>query len=172
MCRIEVSEVLAKVYARALADLTVQQLDAACIAVVRTHQVNRLPLPADIRAKIEGANQDGKLLEAEQAWEAVQWHITRWAFDESRGWFMPSYRSGKAEYAPPLSDATEYAVRQCGGLHEVIYCTNKAFPFVRRDFIAAYMRYTETAGLQMVGKAESRAILGKVRRSLPARERE
>lgn len=168
----EISELLAQVYARALADLTVEQLEAACIAVVRTHQAGRLPLPGDILAKVRGADEDAKLLEAERGWEQLQYSFVDWGFDESTGWFMRKWRGGEAEKHPGFSDAIEYAVRQCGGLQAVIYCSDKNFPFVRRDFIAAYVRYTETGGLQMVGKAESRAILGKIRKGLPAVERE
>lgn len=168
MCRLEVSELLAKVYAEALKHLTAQQLDAACVAVARTHQAGRLPLPGDILAKVELANQDAKQLEAERAWEALQRQITMWGFDESRGWFMARYEGRKLYYAPEISDATDYALRQCGGLRAVIDCTDKSFPFMRKDFMAAYTRYTETAGLQMLGRIESRAILGKVRLGLPA----
>lgn len=166
------SAMLAEVYARSLADLTVEQLEAACIAVVRTHQAGRLPLPGDILAKVHGADQDAKQLEAERAWEQLQYSFVDWGFDESTGWFMRRWRGGKLEDAPEFSAVTEYAVRQCGGLRAVIYCSDKNFPFVRKDFITAYIRYVETGSLQMVGKAESRAILGKIRRTLPAAKRE
>lgn len=170
MCDKPVSEILAEVYGRALRDLTVEQLEAACIAVVRTHQAGRLPLPGDILAKVEGAKGDVKQLEAERAWQELQYSFVDWGYDESTGWFTRKFHNGEFQDHPEFCAAIEYAVRQCGGLGAVIYCADKNFPFVRRDFIAAYMRYTETAGLQMVGKAESRAILGKIRKGLPTTE--
>jgi hypothetical protein len=163
--RVELSPTLPEIWAEALKDMSIEQFELACLTHLRASRF--FPTVADIR--LAGTAEEGDLrqLEAERAWEALQRQVSRWTYEESRGWFYPRHAGGKVEYAPEFSEAIEYAIRQCGGLHSVVYCTTDRFPFLRKDFLAAYMRYTETSGLQMLGKQEARAILGKIMRRLP-----
>ena len=74
--------------------------------------------------------------------------------------------------APLLSELERRALNTIGGPAQVQNQFNggPGMPFLHRDFIAAFqrLRLTETAGLQMVGRAEARVILGKIRLGLPA----
>jgi hypothetical protein len=49
---------------------------------------------------------------------------------------------------PQLSPAGQYALRQCGGMGRA-FKTNgdeESFPFLRRDFLAAFVRFHEEGG--------------------------
>jgi len=76
-------------------------------------------------------------LQSEQAWEALRmfqrkhWHPDIGFLSDAR-----------------LDPATEYAVRQCGGLQRINDATDESFSFIRRDFLAAFIRYQQEGGEQ------------------------
>jgi hypothetical protein len=81
-----------------------------------------------------GCNQ--KLL-GEQAWEALQRFVYK-------NWHPDLGFTSKARLDP----ATDYAARQCGGLHRIHNAPTKDFGFIRRDFLQAHERFLAEGGEQ------------------------
>jgi len=149
-------------YLQALADLPFREL-ADCLAALISES-RWFPKIPDIRDRVLGPVPEKKLLDdaqAEAAWERVLAFVNRWHPD------VGAFRD-----APLLSELERRALTAIGGPGQVQDQVGggKGMSFLHRDFIAGFqrLRLTETAGFQMLGKGEARAILGKIRLSLPA----
>ena len=87
------------------------------------HILTRMPVAAAARETVE----------AQAAWRAVEQHLRTWGVDGA-----PIYERGKWIRAPAFPARIEYALRQVGGLWRVNQITDESYPFVYRDFCAAY----------------------------------
>lgn len=149
-------------YLQALAGLPFRELVGCLEAFIL--EARWFPKIPDIRDRVLGPVPDKKLLsdaEAEVAWEKVLNFVDKWHPD-----------IGALQDAPLLTELERRALYSIGGPAQVQgqFEGGPGMPFLHRDFIAAFqrLRLAETPGLQLVGKAESRAILGKIRLDLPA----
>jgi hypothetical protein len=142
---VEVTESKVAIYTELLSDLSPEDLDTCCRAAAKICRF--FPTPADIRAQLKMTQADAVTLEAERAWDALQKRIADFYCDES-GIEYPRYQGGQVIHPPRLDSATEYAMRQCGGRYAIEYGPKENTHFVRKDFIAAYVRYRQTNGLK------------------------
>ncbi len=143
--RQELSPELFEIYARALCDLSPGELERACLTLLRSSKF--FPKVAEILEVAKPSRSDQATLEAERAWENYQRRIHTWWRDDE-GLERPLASRGKLIYPPALDAATDYAVRACGGRLAIEYCSLERFPFLRRDFLAAHVRFHQTDGLK------------------------
>src|SRR5580704_1938165 len=120
---IVVTEEIYAIYGEALADLSAEQLDAACRRAGQTCKY--LPRPADIRAQLDSAQASALELEAEKDWQNVL---------EGIHWSTPRRFSG----------ATEHAIRAAGGLRFIERCSEEQLAWCRKEFLKAYKNIHET----------------------------
>lgn len=123
---------------RILSDLTDEQLKAGLIGAART--CTKFPTPADIRnCATEG--QGSRLeLEAENALNEIDRLIDRHG----------------CEWIPQGQHPTGIAglaLRAIGGVVAYACRDEKSAPFMRKDFVDAYKRYSQTEPLDSNGKA-------------------
>lgn len=77
---------------------------------------------------------------SEAAWLWVQDYLREWG-SSGRGYWM-----GKAHFQPPAIPARiKHAVRMVGGLLMIERVTDNSLPFMRRDFMAAWDHYDQSA---------------------------
>jgi len=93
-------------------------------------------------------------LQAEQAWDWTQRYIRKhWHVD-----------LGHYAGAPAIPAATEYAIRQAGGLARIAYPGDREVDFVRKGFLEAHQRFVEEGGEQTrLSHADASRILGNLR---------
>jgi hypothetical protein len=152
---VEISEATQAVYVEQLARLNPKVFTAAVERTIREwDKANMMPPIAFILARA----QENQQVLAEAAWETLQRVIYRdWHPDI--GWIH-----GKP---PGLDPAMEYAIRQCGGLRRIHDCPMDAFSFLRRDFIAAHLRYEAEGGEQVrLSETQAKQILGALQKEL------
>lgn len=126
------------IYCKVLRDVEASALEVAFQRCVR--ELKFYPSVSEIR---ERAPSQNKQLLSEQAWNEV------WRQVEKFG----AYRKHHPE-APAFDAATEYALRQVGGYLYLCSITvndrgESPLAFVRRDFLAAYDRFTTEGGAQL-----------------------
>lgn len=126
--------------------LSVEEIDRACRACLRTCKF--FPTIAEILAIAQPAAKDAILLAAERAWDEYQKRIQ--TFCTLDGIEQPRFQGGQRIDPPELDAATEHAVRQCGGRWAIEYGDPRQEHFRRRDFLAAWVRYTDTDGLKQL----------------------
>lgn len=93
-------------------------------------------------------------LAAEQAWDWTQRYIRKhWHID-----------IGHLQGAPDIPTATEYAIRQVGGLGRIAYPSEGALDFIRRGFLEAHQRFVVEGGEQTrLSHADANRLLGTLR---------
>lgn len=140
-------------YAIELATLSREQLDTAVSRTIREwDRPSQMPMIPFVLAR---SGADVKLL-AEQAWELAWKLVKRDWYADGIGWL------GGAE--KKLTPAIQYAIRQCGGEHRMVYADEETFPFVRRDFLHAHERFVLEDGEQVrLTAGEARQFLRDLR---------
>lgn len=93
-------------------------------------------------------------LRSEQAWDWTQNYIRRhWHPD-----------IGHYQGAPEIPAATDYAIRQVGGLQRIAYPMEKDLDFIRKGFLEAHQRFVEEGGEQTrLSDGDAKRILGNLR---------
>lgn len=100
---------------------------------------------------LDRAGESPKLL-AEQAWEFVEPLVEKNWYPDGMGWMNGAEKK--------LSSAMHYAIRQCGGENRI---ANEASPFVRKEFIAAFERFTTEGGEQVrLSKGQAESIMKRI----------
>ena len=162
--RQEVTATRMRVYRMALEQkLTAEQLELAC--QLATETCNFFPTPAEILSAVKTQVNDQESLDGERAWENFQEYILRWGTDRT-----PLFSGGRVIYPPDLDPATEYALRQVGGVHYVGRLPEDQVFWVRKNFLESYKRFNETDGLKQIpGREELRELLQKYAPALAAK---
>jgi hypothetical protein len=123
-------------YGKSLADLTAEQLDAACRRADAA--CNCFPKPADIRAQVAGAETKALALESEQVWESLlNWIST---------YFHPDL--GVQSGAPELAPAVKHACRAAGGFSFLERCSQEQLTWARKTFLSTYRNVRELGQAQ------------------------
>jgi hypothetical protein len=112
-----------------------------------------MPPIAFIMARSGASSQ----LAAEQAWDWTKNYIRRhWHID-----------IGHFQGAPAIPAATDYAIRQVGGLGRIAYPGERDIDFIRRGFLEAHQRFEAEGGEQTrLSHADAKRILGSLRVAL------
>lgn len=145
------TEATQAVYLEQLQGLRVERLAEA---VQRTlMEWDRPHMMPPIAFILERSGQ-GPKLQAEQAWDWTQNYIRRhWHID-----------IGPYQGAPEIPAATDYAIRQTGGLARIAYHAEREADFIRKGFLEAYQRFVEEGGEQTrLSHADANRILGNLR---------
>jgi hypothetical protein len=145
---VELSKATLAMYMERLSSLTREQVESASRKTIdEWDQPSKMP---PLKFILDRTGPSPKLL-AEQAWAFVEPYVEKnWHPD--LGW-----APGKDK---ALTPAMLYAIRQTGGLTRIY---NEASPYVRKDFIAAFERFTIETGAQMLlaaSEARHRLALG------------
>lgn len=133
----EITPALIDAYEGLLVDLPLSDLRAGLIAAGRT--CTRFPTPADIRKHTEEAQAPRLDMEA----EAALIEIDRLIDQHGCEWISP-------ERMP--KGLSKLALQAIGGLKTYACRDAKSEPFMRRDFIDAYKRYSKTELLDSNGR--------------------
>lgn len=135
-------------YADALSDLSVDQLDAAFL---RASQVCRFfPNPADVRSQLEQTTTKALALESEVAWQrALDW-IDRW--------FHPDV--GVDKRAPSLDPSVRHAIVAAGGFEYLFNTCGEQLQWAKKRFIDSYTNVHELGQVQhLLEDGEAKNIL-------------
>ncbi len=166
--RLDISKSQIEIYTRYLEDIPVERLEQAMEAAGRTSEF--FPTPAKVR-RMAGEQEKQPLeldsardlLDSERAWDRLRAYIRRWGADCIPE-FLGLDQGGKGifERPEPFDDATEWALRQCGGYAAVVNTPVEDLHFVRERFIKAYQRFCDTDGGKRIGRLEAQRLLGRV----------
>ena len=143
---------LLKIYAAALADLSLEQLDGAIALALR--KLGRFPAPSDLRGFVEARTEARELFAGEEAWGLVKrifarhWHPDLGLYGE----------------APALDAAAEYALQTIGGYRRFAQSEIAAENWLRKDFLEAFGRYHATSGRLAATREEARTLLAELER--------
>ena len=151
------------IYKAALeSELTVEQLEETCQRALKGCRF--FPSIADLLSGVHRdqaqAEEAVDKLHAERAWDSLMAYVGRWGAD-----LTPSVcgrrETGEIifEYAEPLLPEIEWAVRQCGGYYRVATATTENIHFIRKEFLAHFLRYRETGALAAPSREEARRLL-------------
>jgi hypothetical protein len=141
-----------------LSDLSREQLEIALTRARR--ELKYFPQIAELRELAGAKPEMQRQVEAEAAWAWAQNYLRKWGVDH-----LPIYSGGKKLEAPPIPERIEYALRRIGGIRCLNQVTTESYPFVLKDFCAAYNQ-AETAYLlapQLAEKFPDRKLLGEVK---------
>ncbi len=76
---------------------------------------------------------------------------------------IQEYNGGFLVYPEPLDAATDYAVRIVGGFDRIANAGgDKELDFIRRDFLQAHKRYSETVGLIAPSREEAKGFFDSI----------
>lgn len=149
------------IWAEALNDIPPERLNAACERLMRTWRFPNLPLPGDVRAQLETADEKGFDLEAEAEWQK----LLAWIRDN----YFPDV--GIRHGATQLSAVVQHAARTAGGFHYIERCSEEDLVWCRKTFLAAYKNVHETGQVEhLLGNREARRILAQLQ-AVPPIER-
>lgn len=137
-------------YAEALSNLTIEQLDTAC--QLATRYCKFFPTPADVLAQVHRADRGGAALVAEQAWH----DLLNWV----RAYVVPDI--GIDCEAPRLDPATEHAARAAGSFYFLERCSEDELIWAKKRFMEDYTTVQETAKVApLLTSTEARLALTK-----------
>jgi len=141
------------IWVEALSDIPAHRLNAACKRLMESWRLPNLPLPGDVRAQLEGADDKAFKLTAEAEWQK----LLSWIRDN---YFLDiGIRCG----APRLSPAVEHAARAAGGYHFLERCSEEELVWARKTFLATYKNVHETGQVEhLLGNGEAKKILGRL----------
>jgi hypothetical protein len=157
----EAGPVLFQLWSEHLQDIAPDLLNAACDRLMKTWRFPKLPLPGDIRAQCDQADEKGFELEAEQGWERV----LAWVGEN----YYPD--SGVRKGAPHLPAAIEHVARAAGGYSWIEKCPLDQLVWCRKTFLAAYKGIHETAQVEhLLGAGEAKRILNRLKAGFPHKQ--
>jgi hypothetical protein len=128
--------------------------DALKAATKRTiSEWDRPSMMPPIKFILERTGVNPTLL-SEQAWDWIQVYVRKhWHVD-----------IGHFQGAPQIPPATDYAVRQVGGLARIAYRSDRDTDFVRKGFLDAHQRFTAEDGEQLkLSHADASKLLDTLR---------
>ncbi len=148
---VTLSEATQTVYLEQLLSLELHDLSQAVNRTIQEwDKPHMMPPIAFILARSPANPQ----LLAEQAWDWTKNYIRRhWHID-----------IGHFQGAPAIPAATEYAIRQVGGLSRIAYPNDRDLDFIRRGFLEAHQRFITEDGEQVkLSHADASRFLGNLR---------
>lgn len=121
-------------YVENLNDLPALQLRQAFARAPK--ECEKFPSVVELRRLATGGTKPERSVEAQAAWDEVMRYVKQHGVER-----MPVYVRGKGLMDPPaLSPEIEYALRRIGGLQALRGPDmDTAFPFLMRDFCAAFI---------------------------------
>lgn len=136
---------LFNVWASALRDLSPIQIHAAGERLMKIWRYPNLPMPGDVRAQIDDAENKGLDLEVANEWEKVL---------DGIHWSAPRR----------FSPATEHAIRAAGGIHFIERCSESELVWCRKTFVASYKNVHQTGAAEhLLGNGAAKHILAQLR---------
>lgn len=126
-----VTEARLDIYVQSLIDIPREKLAEGFKRALR--ETKFFPKISELRDLSGWSPQDQKTVEAQAAWKYVNEYLQTWGVDR-----LPVRSGGKWIEPPALNPRTEYALQQIGGLWRLNQITDESYPFVFRDFCAAY----------------------------------
>jgi hypothetical protein len=144
---VELPEATIVVYLERLLQLTPEQLAEATRRTIE--EWDRPSMMPPLKFILDRAGNNPKL-EAEKAWERWERLSGAW-YPDGLGW-----QNGVDK---ELTPAMQYAIRQCGGEHRMIYCSEESFPFIRRQFLESHERFQVEGGAQQLTTGEAKNLL-------------
>jgi hypothetical protein len=153
-----------KSYALALADIPIENLEAALAATIRDPGQVFFPSAAEIRAHFEKTKKVAIGSAADAAWLDVQRYISEWrGFPEKKtivtnGELVTISR-------PKVDPNTNYAIAACGGLDAIAETSVEYAHFARARFVEAFERYADREASALIPASTARAFLDQVRKA-------
>jgi hypothetical protein len=153
--RVELATETQVVYLTQLARFPPEKLRAAADRVIcEWDKPSIMPTLKFILDRIENHQ-----LAAEQAWEFLQ-RVIRRHWHPDIGFYSD---------APKLDEATEYAVRQAGGLTRIHDASDKTLSFIRNEFLTSHQRFQQEGGEQTrMSQSLAVSTLKQLQRARPA----
>jgi len=149
----EISAANAAIYQRALAELTVEELEMACLECLK--ECRFMPTVADILAKCRRAESDNTNESADQEWDLLtsNLHLIDWQQKCLRGTGEPPIQ---------FSLAAQAAIRACGGFEGIYYTKPEYMSHLRRIFMDNYSVAVGREARQLT-QGETKELLEQVR---------
>lgn len=118
-----------------LMDIPAEALQQAFVRVRK--ELDWYPQVSQIREMALGKPQDNLEAGASKAWDDVQKFLRKWGWNP-----LPVWSVRARDICPPSFDErTERAIRCVGGLKAIEYADEKTFSFMKRDFMAEWIRF-------------------------------
>lgn len=128
-------------YVEDLKEFTIEELSIGFLRARR--ELDKFPSIAQLRMMIRGETANSakqrQTAEAYEAWEWVMEYVSRYGCDG-----LGEYRNGYLVPPPPISERTRYALARIGGLRAMRSIPEESFPFMLRDFTAAFNEFPLT----------------------------
>jgi len=124
--------VMTQLWIDILGDLDPKVLDAACLKVAEQGCRREFPIPADIRAQIDSAQQ----INNEKDWEYVLDYIREWVHQDIH-----------FSCAPELPPDVAHAAKAAGGLQFLRACSHEELGWRKKIFIEELTRLRKTGDL-------------------------
>jgi hypothetical protein len=145
--------VLFSIWSEQLSDIPPDRLNGACDRLMKTWRYPNLPMPGDVRAQLDGADEKGFELEAANAWQDLLLWIERY--------YHPDI--GVPRGAPALPGAVEHACRAAGGFRWIARCGEDELVWARKTFLGAYINVYQTGEIKhLLSRGEARRILSQI----------
>jgi hypothetical protein len=146
------------VYLEQLRGLSRGNLEQATVRTIREWDKPNMMPP--IKFILDRAVENLQV-QAEAAWMSVERLVFK-VWHPDVGW--------PGGMKPDIDPATEYAIRQCGGMRRIHDVELDATQFVRRDFLEAFKRFTAEGGAQVaLSEKQAAGILGGIQKALSER---
>lgn len=143
------------------------------------------PTPAEVMKRLRARQEEANSFEAEKAWADVRWVIGQFWYGSDLG-LLPLYVSKQFEIVSNMKDRvvqtdwnggfkilpkpfdarTDFAIRNVGGLQRIAEAGPKEHDFIRRDFINAHQRFSETAGYLAPSREEAKRIMDGLKKGI------
>jgi len=125
-------------------DIPYEKLISTLESMIRTFKwFPKIPEIRDAAGYSQKAIDSALEMEAERQWLVVLEDV------ESSGWDCDNYLYGRDELKYPYeNEATQYAVRQAGGIYGMLKRGESERHWAKKEFIDAFCRYTKTGALQ------------------------
>lgn len=177
---VELTKQRIEIYEHALNDIPLSELEHAFESALKT--CPRFPSVAEIRGQIQKAIERQDNFDAEKSWDDVRWTAREFWRGADLGiqpWCMESiparyadrveakeFRGGFLIYPKPFDAHVDFAIRYVGGFDRIAQLADSEHDFVRRDFIQAYKRFSETSGYLAANREEAAQLMGILQKQL------